>query len=175
LFRIVIFAVAGVVIFMKFRRGLRSFHTHAPYVFAAFEILLLLMFINLPFMSGGTAPSWRQGLSWILLSISAAFAISGFYAIKKHGKARGDWENTTELVKRGIFGYIRHPLYSSLMLLAAGFLFKDVTVLTLILCIISLTLLAAASVVEERENIAKFGGIYRAYAAETKRYIPFIL
>jgi protein-S-isoprenylcysteine O-methyltransferase Ste14 len=28
---------------------------------------------------------------------------------------------------------------------------------------------------EERENIAKFGGVYRAYAAETKRYIPFIL
>jgi protein-S-isoprenylcysteine O-methyltransferase Ste14 len=32
----------------------------------------------------------------------------------------------------------------------------------------------AASVVEEKENIAKFGDFYLAYAAETKRYIPFI-
>ncbi|MBW1786691.1 MAG: hypothetical protein JRK53_08770 [Deltaproteobacteria bacterium] len=61
------------------------------------------------------------------------------------------------------------------MLLSVGFLLKDVNVLSVILCLISLTLLAAASMVEERENIAKFGDLYRAYVTETKRYIPFVL
>jgi len=33
----------------------------------------------------------------------------------------------------------------------------------------------AASRVEERENLAKFGDAYREYALRTKRYVPLIV
>jgi protein-S-isoprenylcysteine O-methyltransferase Ste14 len=173
--RIAVFAAAGLLILMKFRRHLFLFNTHAPYVFVAFQLILALMFLNMPLVFEGPLRRWPQALSWLLLITSAAFAVGGFAAIKRYGKAEGDWEATTDLVKRGVFRYIRHPLYSSLMQLSVGFLLQDMNWLSFTLCLFSLVFLAAASLVEEKENIDKFGGLYRAYAAETRLYVPFIL
>ena len=173
--RIVLFAVAGAAVFMKFRPHLLSFNTHAPYVFTAFELLLGLMFLNMPFVLQWPPDVWSQALSWFLLIASAAFAVGGFTAIKRYGKAGRDWEDTTELVKKGVFRYIRHPLYSSLMLLSVGLLLRNVGALPVVLCLCSLAFLAMASVVEEKENTAKFGDLYREYMEGTRRYIPFVL
>ena len=93
----------------------------------------------------------------------------------KDGKPDDEWENTTLLINRGIFRYIRHPLYSSLILLVIGILLKRVTLLTIVLCSICILFLITASLVEERENFVKFGDAYTTYKRTTMRYIPFII
>jgi protein-S-isoprenylcysteine O-methyltransferase Ste14 len=109
------------------------------------------------------------------LVVSAFIAISGFYNLKKYGKPDDEWENTTLLINRGIFRYIRHPLYSSLILLVIGILLKRVTLLTIVLCSICILFLITASLMEERENFVKFGDAYTTYKRTTMRYIPFII
>jgi protein-S-isoprenylcysteine O-methyltransferase Ste14 len=171
--KISVFAVLALMVLIVFRGELRSLTSHGFYMFFAFESLLALLFFNTDFWIH-KAFSWYQILSWILLVISALLAFSGFYGLKKYGKPVEGWEETTELIKKGIFRYIRHPLYSSLMLLAIGILLKNVALQPLISFFVCISFLVTASMVEEKENLAKFGDPYQTYANETKRYIPFI-
>jgi protein-S-isoprenylcysteine O-methyltransferase Ste14 len=170
----IIFVVLTVIIVMKFRKELFAFHRHGPYMFVAAEGLLLLFIFNAGSMFQNPF-SPRQVFSWILMLVSAGFALSGFYALKKHGQAVEDWEDTTRVVHEGVFQYIRHPLYASLMLLAGGMLLKDVSLQAASAFLVTLCFLLAASLVEERENVAKFGVEYQRYALITKRYLPFIV
>lgn len=171
--KICIFSILAVLIFVKFRTELLSFMTHGFYVFFAFEALLLLLFFNIDFLIVSVF-SWHQILSWMFLLVSALIALMGFYGLKKYGKPAEGWEETTHLIKQGIFRYIRHPLYSSLILLAIGILLKDLTLQSTAACLVSVVFLVAASVVEEKENLLKFGEAYSRYMNGRKRYIPLI-
>jgi protein-S-isoprenylcysteine O-methyltransferase Ste14 len=170
----IIFAVLSTVIVLKFRKELLAFRRHGPYMFVAAEGLLLLFIFN-----GGSLfedPfTVRQSFSWALMMVSAAFALFAFYGLRRYGRAVQHWENTTRLVQEGVFKYIRHPLYASLMFLAAGMLLKDVSLWAALACILTVCFLVAASRVEERENAAKFGEEYERYKLRTKRYLPFIV
>jgi len=172
--KIVIFVIIALLIFIKFRPALRSVTTHGFYVFFALESLLALIFVNMGF-SAVHVVSLYQIIPWVFWVASAFIAISGFYGLKKYGKPDDEWENTTLLINRGIFRYIRHPLYSSLILLVIGILLKRVTLLTIVLCSICILFLITASLVEERESFVKFGDAYTTYKRTTMRYIPFIL
>ena len=171
--KIVIFSMLAILIFIKFRKAFGSYSRHDFYMFFAFESLLALLFLNIGFWFHSDF-SWYQMPSWILLTASLLFALSGFYGLKQYGKPIDDWENTTHLITQGIFHYIRHPLYSSLILLNLGIFLKNVTLLSTIACLISTGFLVTASKVEEKENHAKFGSAYEEYMMKTKHYFPFI-
>ena len=170
----IIFAVVSMVIVMMFRKELFAFRRHGPYMFVAAEGLLVLFILNGGAMFEGLF-TVKQGLSWVFMFTSATLAILGFYGLKKHGQAVQNWENTTRLVREGVFKYIRHPLYASLMLLAVGVLLKDLSSGAASACIVTLGFLVVASRVEEGENAAKFGAEYQSYILRTKRYLPFIV
>jgi len=170
----IIFAALTGVIVLKFRKELFAFHRHGPYMFVAAEGLLLLFIFNGGAMFQNPLPL-RQVLSWILMLTSAGVAFFGFYALKKYGQAVGDWEDTTRVVHEGIFRYIRHPLYTSLMFLAGGMLLKEMSWSSVSAFVVTFGFLVAASRVEERENLEKFGSAYRHYSHHTKRYVPFIV
>jgi protein-S-isoprenylcysteine O-methyltransferase Ste14 len=170
----IIFTVLSAVIVLKFRKELLAFRSHGPYMFVAAEGLLLLFIFNGRSLFDDPF-TVRQIFSWALMIVSAALAVLGFSGLKKYGRAVHDWENTTRLVREGVFRYIRHPLYASLMLLAGGMLLKAFSLRAASACIFSLCFLVAASRVEEKENAAKFGAEYERYMLETKRYLPFIV
>jgi len=171
--KIFIFALLALFIVLMFKRSLRSLRTHGFYMFFAFEALLVLLFFNIDFLFEG-AFSWYGMLSWVFLVVSALLALSGFYGLKKYGEPVEGWEETTQLIDKGVFRYIRHPLYTSLSLLAIGIFLKHVTLPSFIMFFVATSFLVTASLVEEKENVAKFGGTYRAYTQTSKRYIPFV-
>ncbi len=99
---------------------------------------------------------------------------------RKPGVVRVDeklfkFERTTELVTSGIFKYIRHPLYSSLMFLTWGIYFKNPTVIMTFVALLSSILLWFTATGDEKECIEYFGDRYRDYMKMTKRFIPFII
>jgi protein-S-isoprenylcysteine O-methyltransferase Ste14 len=79
------------------------------------------------------------------------------------------------LVKSGIYGYIRHPLYLSIFLLGTGIVLKDPGSLQLLCGVINLIAVFLTARIEENEMISKFGNEYSEYVKETKMFIPFIL
>jgi protein-S-isoprenylcysteine O-methyltransferase Ste14 len=142
--------------------------------FFAFESVYILVLLNIrvwfvnPF-------SPFQITSWILLILSIYVVATGYLLLKRKGKPDTNFENTSLLVKAGIYGYIRHPLYLSIFLLGTGVMLKNPAPFQMILGVINLIAVYITARIEEREMIAKFGDDYKAYMRETKMFIPFIL
>jgi protein-S-isoprenylcysteine O-methyltransferase Ste14 len=142
--------------------------------FFAFESVFILVLLN--YKAWFTDPfSPGQLVSWILLFLSIYVVITGYLLLKRDGKPDKNFENTSLLVKSGIYGYIRHPLYLSIFLLGTGVVLKDPGPLQLLLGIINLIAVFITARIEENEMIRKFGSEYREYMNETKMFIPFIL
>jgi len=174
MFKIAIFIIVSIGILILFLKYLRQRHSHDFYVFFAFQSILWLLFLNMDYWFRNTF-SAMQIVSWLLLLCSLILVIQGFYLLHKIGRPEHGIETTTVLVKRGIYKYIRHPLYSSLMSLSWGIFFKDFSLFSIALVLIATIFLIATAMVEEKENIQKFGAEYTAYMKETKRFIPFLI
>jgi protein-S-isoprenylcysteine O-methyltransferase Ste14 len=142
--------------------------------FFAFESVFILVLLN--FRVWFSNPfSILQIISWVLLILSLYVVITGYLLLKKKGKPDSNFENTSILVKSGIYGYIRHPLYLSIFLLGTGVALKDPRLYQISLGIINLIAIWVTARIEEKEMIAKFGDEYRVYIKETKMFIPFII
>jgi len=119
----------------------------------------------------------------VFLLFSGYLVIAGVILMKKKGKPRKDrdekmlyhFEKTSELVDVGIFKFIRHPLYSSLLFLTWGIYFKDASGFLLIVAFLSTTSLFLTAKAEEKECIKHFGAKYNEYMKRSKMFIPFIL
>ena len=142
--------------------------------FFAFESVFILVLLNIriwfvnPF-------SFLQIISWILMLASIYVVVSGYLLLKRKGKPTRNFENTSLLVKSGIYGYIRHPLYLSIFLLGTGIVLKDPAPFQVVLGFINLVAVYITARIEENEMIAKFGGEYKSYMTETKMFIPYLL
>ncbi len=155
---------------------------HGFYRFLAWEALLALFCLNVrqwfrdPF-------SPRQIVSWLLLLFSLYLVIQGFVLLHRRGKAtaaRTDaslyaFEKTTALVTTGLYRYIRHPLYSSLLFLGWGIFCKGPSWPAGLLAVAASALLFATARVEEGENLRYFGAAYREYMTRSKMFVPYIL
>ena len=85
------------------------------------------------------------------------------------------FENTVHLVDVGLYRFIRHPMYASLLFLAWGAFFKHPAVLSFFLVVLTTAFLVATAKVEEKENLRFFGKSYLNYCRRSKMFIPFVL
>ena len=163
------------------RASLRAPRSHGFYRFFAWECILALFLLNVdewfrdPF-------SPLHLVSWFLLIFSGYLVIDAVYRLRRFGmqdQERQDtgllgFEKTTALVTTGVYRYIRHPLYSSLLFLAWGIFFKDVTWPTAFLAVAATSFLFVTARWDESESLRFFGPLYQEYMQRTKRFIPFI-
>ncbi len=143
---------------------------------------MLLNFVSLrQWFSDPFTP--HQIASWILLSGSAVEVVLGGQRLVRHGQidARREdpalfaVEKTTRLVTHGVYGYVRHPIYGSLVLLAWGVFFKRLSWFGAALTAAATAFFTATARVEEGENERYFGSEYAAYRQRTRMFIPFVL
>jgi protein-S-isoprenylcysteine O-methyltransferase Ste14 len=155
--------------------------SHGFYRFFAWEAILILVITNLDVWF---LDPWRpaQILSWILLCASLVLVVWGFQTLHQRGKpdvSRSDptligVERTTELVTDGIYRWIRHPLYASLLALNWGAFFKQPGWVGLCLAGVATLFLWRTACIEEGENLRTFGPAYQEYMQRTRRFIPFL-
>ncbi len=179
--RCILFLLLSAVLIFFSWASLTRPRSHGFYRFYAWEFMLGLFLYNVFFwFKNPVAP--HQLLSWALLGLSAVAALCGFLQLRRMGKAdsrRDDaslvnFEKTTELVASGIYRYIRHPMYGSLVLLTWGIFFKRLSLTGLVLAAGATFFLFMTGLREEEENVRYFGEPYREYMKRTKRFIPFL-
>jgi len=153
--------------------SLRQPGSHGFYRFFCWEFILGLFVLNVrtwfvhPFV-------WYQLISWFLLVLSIFPVVAGFILLRSVGKPEGNFEATTQLVTRGIYRLIRHPLYASLLYLNWGIFFKSPSLLDGCLAVVATAFLYATARADEAECLVKFGQQYAVYMKTTKMFIPFI-
>jgi len=176
-----IFTAASAAIALLTQRSLKSRRSHGFYRFFAFESVLALVLLN--------APDWfrdmlsiRQLLSSLLLTASLGLVVEALRLLRKIGRPVSDtrsgsnlrFENTTVLIQVGLYRFIRHPMYASVLALSWGTFLKRPGAIGFGLALGASGFLVATAIVEERENLARFGGSYAAYMKRTRRFIPLL-
>ena len=145
------------------------------YRFVALETLAVLVALNAGrwFRDPLSIP---QICSWSLFVIATALAAHGIYVLRAVGRASARiMEDTHVVVRSGAYRYIRHPLYSSLILFGWGVFLKGVDVFGAILAGAVTAFLVATARSEEGHNRARLGPAYAAYRERTKMFIPFVI
>jgi protein-S-isoprenylcysteine O-methyltransferase Ste14 len=169
----IIFVVGTIGIVWISIPSLRQPGSHGFYRFFAWEIILGLLMINLqtwfvnPF-------AWYQIISWVLLIVCLIPLLYGISLLRTIGRPTDLLEATTHLVTEGIYQFIRHPLYASLIYLAWGIFFKSPSLLGCCLAIVSTSFLFATARADETECLVKFGSEYTDYMKKTKMFVPFV-
>jgi protein-S-isoprenylcysteine O-methyltransferase Ste14 len=153
--------------------SLREKRYHGIPRFFVFEGLLLLGLLQ--------ADAWfidplavRQLISWFLFGASIGYAFFGIFIYLKKGRPGENFENTTRLVTSGLYKYIRHPMYGSLLFLAWGMFLKDISTWSIIAVFLISIAVYLTCKIEEKEMLAKFGAEYQQYMSGTKLFIPYL-
>ena len=178
--RLAFFIVTTVFVTFISRRTILNFRSHGFYRFLAWEAIAALIIWNLPYWFSEPF-SAKQLISWTLLFASLFVLWQGVSQLRlaKRSNNRSArelyaFERTSELVTSGIYHYIRHPLYASLLYLAWGAFIKEISWISIILIIMASLSLFATARADEHECIQYFGDQYREYMESTKRFIPFV-
>lgn len=178
------FATISAVLVAVSWRSLRRPRSHGfPRLFA-WECIAALFLLVVP--DWWREPlAWHQLVSWVLMTLSIIPAVWGFVLLARSGRqvpgrraadpALLPFEATSRLVTTGIYRYIRHPLYSSLLLLTWGIFFKRPTWAGALLALAATGFLIWTARTDEAECRVVFGEEYDRYLRTTRRFIPFIL
>jgi protein-S-isoprenylcysteine O-methyltransferase Ste14 len=180
-FHWIFFVLGSVALVFVSRKPLQSLSAHGFYRFFAWEILLAMFLLNMdgwfrnPF-------AWYQVISWVLLIASIVLVILGVRLLRQIGEQESGrneaslyaFEKTSKLVTVGLYRYIRHPLYSSLLFFGWGMFFKSPSWLDMGLVILCTFFLTATARTEELENVKFFGNEYAEYMKRTKMFVPFV-
>lgn len=178
----IVFVIATITLTWISRKSFRHPNSHGFYRFFAWEAILGLFLLNVDFWFRDPFV-WYQLISWTLLIASLIPLGLGVHSLRTRGRPTVQRENdpsllsfekTTQLVETGIYRYIRHPLYSSLLLLAWGIFFKLPSLPGGILAICATAFLILTAKADETECIRFFGLQYREYMKRTRMFIPFL-
>jgi protein-S-isoprenylcysteine O-methyltransferase Ste14 len=183
--RLLIFAGLTAVLAYVSREPLRLPRSHGFVRFFAWECIVALVLLNFVSLRLWFADPFcaRQLVSWFLLIASIVPAALGGLQLLGEGRPSPErpddpslfaFEKTTQLVTTGMYRYVRHPLYGSLLLLAWGVFWKRPSWVGTGLALAATGFLVATAKAEEGENLRYFGAEYRAYQRATKLFIPYL-
>lgn len=178
---LILFLAGSAVIVWWSRKPLSKPGSHGFYRFFAWEAILGLIVLNHG-VWGSDPYSPHQFASWLLMLTSIALVVMGVSTLKRDGApgAKRDdgsfyeFEKTTQLVSHGVFAYIRHPMYASLLALAWGAFLQDPSSTGSVIALTATVALWLTATTDERECLAYFGEEYADYMRRTKRFIPFL-
>jgi len=135
--------------------------------------LIVLLYVN----GEVTAPYFFEprGLLRYVSFVCTAFGVIILQVAFKQYKLRafvGLIPEVHRLRRSGILAWIRHPIYSGLILIVAGFFLFIPNLPTLISCAFMLGYLPIGMWLEERKLIAEYGQAYRDYQKEVPALMP---
>jgi protein-S-isoprenylcysteine O-methyltransferase Ste14 len=146
--------------------------SRALVLFHVFGFFVLYVSIRLSLFAG-VATDLGRAIGAALITSGAALAIWALLVFRSW-RLRAEIGEGHELVTKGPYARIRHPIYTANNLLGLGTLawFPTWPIAGAVVLIALGGELRARA--EEKILIASFGDAYRSYMARTKRFVPFV-
>jgi protein-S-isoprenylcysteine O-methyltransferase Ste14 len=98
--------------------------------------------------------------------------LSGYLARTGLSIVFGEERAEPEVIRKSVFGVVRHPVYLSEILLYLGLLLMSISLLAAVVWLFAIGFLHRISRFEERLLLARFGAEYEQYMAEVPMWIP---
>jgi len=144
-------------------------HPHYPklLVFLQFGIIGLMLLFS-------------KGVLSSLLGLSIFFIglLIGIFALLRNRlgnfNIQPKMKENAELITTGIYAYVRHPMYLSVILMMLGVVISSFTILEVLLWLVLIGVLLLKAKKEEA-IWSQESEVYVAYKKRTKLFIPFVL
>jgi protein-S-isoprenylcysteine O-methyltransferase Ste14 len=118
------------------------------------------------FLNAHIPPAIRLPIGVLLLIIAGYMASSGLMIVfNKKAQTRG-------VIRKGVFRFVRHPIYLSEIILYSGLLILNISLAAALILVIAILFLHYISRYEEKLLLAKFGDEYRQYMKEVPMWLP---
>lgn len=137
----------------------------------ALQLLLLAGLVVVPGRRVWPAPAWLIAIAVAAITVATAAGAAGALRLGAGLTASPLPSSAARLRTTGIYAYVRHPIYSALLLGGAGVVMLGGRLTRVGVWLALLGLLWFKARLEERKLAARFPG-YRAYAAGTPRLVP---
>ena len=105
----------------------------------------------------------------LLIAVLARVELGKNWSDIELGEVRPDHR----LINRGVYRYVRHPIYAGDLTMLLGFQLALNSWLILAIVVIAIPTVYGA--LREEKMLAKSVADYEAYCAQTKRFIPFVI
>jgi protein-S-isoprenylcysteine O-methyltransferase Ste14 len=120
-------------------------------------------------------PAWRLGLAVFLFVMAIVLSFGGARALGRQIRVDAALDADHELVRRGPYYFVRHPIYASFLCLLGGTGFivatPQLSALALVVFLIGTEIRVR---IEDGLLAAHFGDEFREYRGSTRAYIPFV-
>lgn len=157
----------------KGRPDLIGEHTIGDAGQAIFAVLFGLVYIADSFIFGFS--TWLNELVPNIIRVSAGtvvLIISGLLSFNGMRMVFNEVREKPEVIRKGVFAIVRHPVYLGEILLYMGLLFFSLSVASMIVWLLTVIFLYFISRYEEKILLEHFGEEYRIYMEEVPMWIP---
>lgn len=169
------FFVGGLTFFRKGSHGVKWLMTLAPFLAGAVHLVQFTLGWSVPLIPTGTQAYGAMCIGASLLT-SGALLVYGC-ALGSHRIRIPMWHQDatagpSKLVSSGVYSIVRHPFYSSYLLLMPASCLAAPTIPMLCIAAYCVLMLTHTAVVEERELLRLFGAEYSEMMDRTGRFFP---
>lgn len=127
-----------------------------------------------PFVPGqGTLPAGLRPVGFVLMAVGALFILAGFQALGRNLSPFPRPISGGEMVQRGAYRLVRHPIYAGLVGASVGWALWTLSPLALLAALLLLLTLDRKAAREERWLREIYPG-YAAYARRVRRLVPWL-
>lgn len=119
-------------------------------------------------VAGGT----RGAVGLVLIVLGAAFTLASIFLMGRAWRIGIDPSNRSELAEDGPYRWIRHPIYSGMLLVVLGNVLAVPHPAILVLSVVTAIGFTLQAYREERHLLRTFGERYARYLARTGRFAP---
>ncbi|MDB1125082.1 methyltransferase family protein [Vibrio algarum] len=115
-------------------------------------------------------------VGFLVIALGLVVHASGMWTLKSEWTVYINIKEESELIQRGVFKFIRHPIYCGLIIELIGFcIVLSNWISFFVILLPNLMSILYRMKTEENALIKRYGNVYLEYMATTKRFIPFIL
>jgi protein-S-isoprenylcysteine O-methyltransferase Ste14 len=143
----------------------------------ALQFVLFAAIFLAPFVAGGAWSQEARSITTLaggLLGIAGlALAALGLVELRSSLTALPHPRDGAELVETGVYAHVRHPIYGGLVIGATGWSLLTASPAALLMTAVLLAFFRLKSGREEAWLRERYVG-YEAYAARTRRIIPYV-
>ncbi len=154
------------------RAGKGAADLRTAWLLVAGQFVLIALIVLLGGGDAWPVPPWLDRLAWIAMALGVVVMVLGGTGLGRGLTAAPLPNAHARLQTGGMYRYVRHPIYTGLLLFAIAHTAASASYVQCALCILLIALIAVKARWEERRLAQRFRD-YCVYADQTPRFIPF--
>ncbi len=135
--------------------------------------VLLVLLIALPSADDWPTPPWLLALSFVGSTLGLLLLVWAAIGLGPSLTATPEPRTGAVLQTGGLYRFVRHPIYSAVMLVVVALAVRSGNVATAAVAVVTLVFFALKARWEEQRLRERYAD-YDAYAAATPRFVPRI-